>query len=78
MTVATSPDPTIALYRVRIYLPGGTMHVVTEEEPVCLGVEEGDCSTALLGVREDLGDTIGAIDWSAVQAVSWRYFPAKE
>ena len=68
MTQPTYEQPTFPCYRVRILLPGGTIHLVTLAEP---RLEEG---VPVLDIVPGYGDTLGLIKWDRVDAISWRFF----
>lgn len=71
-------------YKVRVVLPGVLLHLASWDEPRVernpFGVQlsEAPIAYAVGWVADwiddpDYGDTIGAIDWSKVSAVTWRY-----
>jgi hypothetical protein len=59
------------LWRVRITVPGAQMHLVSSTEPE-VRLSGGRVERVVLTLVEDLGDTIGYIDWPTVVAVTWR------
>jgi hypothetical protein len=61
-------------FKVRIFLPGAVIHVLTASEPQIIRDEQDRIISAHLDIipNTEHGDSIGFIDWSAVIAVSWR------
>ena len=61
-------------WKVRIYLPGGILYVISRTEPV-VHIGGKRLAHVELDVIEgtDHGDTIGFMDWEAVLGVTWRF-----
>lgn len=82
MRQADPPDePTEPHYKIRLIFRGGAMiHLASSTTPLWVGrqfiVGEGMTNMGLeWDPIEELGDTVGYIDWDEVAAVSWRWHP---
>ena len=65
---------TETLWKVRVGLPGGLIHLVSSSKP-SVRMREGrvaEVNMTLVTGPPDGGDEIGFIDWPQVLAVTWR------
>lgn len=70
----TTPD---VFYRVRITIPGALIHLAALHEPR-VTTEDGHVTNVDADWIDELGDTIGYIDWTHVVAITWRRAASKE
>jgi hypothetical protein len=67
-------------YKITIALPGGLLHVASWNLPLVnhdtwlTGMDKITGVDADWILDSDYGEAIGWIDWSAVQAITWRWW----